>query len=384
MILGVAAVGIGFLMHQCGLVMFGVAAFIGLPAYWSAWRRRSSASAEHGGAARASREHAVRVLVGALVVRARPLPFAMLTLALAQMLKSVATLQAMRPLTGGDDGLAMTFNGTFLTLTQSELAKPAVFWPVAWIALCAVLTLAWCAGRARFGQILRATQANEERMRFSGFDTYVPRLIAFTLAAFIVSVSGVLIALNSAFASAELLDFATGGHALVAMLVGGGGTVGGPLVGALLYTWGQDAFGATGHLELFTGIAVVAVIAAFPQGATGFVLQLCGASARRITGAATLREEQTMLRVEDLSVSYGNVHALDGVSFEVAQRGVLHGIIGPNGAGKSTLMDAITGRRKPTRGRVWVDGEDITQRPVPWRRRRGMSRSFQRTSIFPG
>jgi len=91
-----------------------------------------------------------------------------------------------------------------------------------------------------------------------------------------------------------------------------------------------------------------------------------------------------MLRVEDLSVSYGNVHALDGVSFEVAQRGVLHGIIGPNGAGKSTLMDAITGRRKPTRGRVWVDGEDITQRPVPWRRGRGMSRSFQRTSIFPG
>jgi len=91
-----------------------------------------------------------------------------------------------------------------------------------------------------------------------------------------------------------------------------------------------------------------------------------------------------MLRVEDLSVSYGNVHALDGVSFEVAQRGVLHGIIGPNGAGKSTLMDAITGRRKPTRGRVWVDGEDITQRPVRWRRRRGMSRSFQRTSIFPG
>jgi branched-chain amino acid transport system ATP-binding protein len=91
-----------------------------------------------------------------------------------------------------------------------------------------------------------------------------------------------------------------------------------------------------------------------------------------------------MLRVEDLSVSYGNVHALDGVSFEVAQRGVLHGVIGPNGAGKSTLMDAITGRRRPTRGRVFVDGHDITERSVAWRRKRGMSRSFQRTSIFPG
>jgi branched-chain amino acid transport system ATP-binding protein len=91
-----------------------------------------------------------------------------------------------------------------------------------------------------------------------------------------------------------------------------------------------------------------------------------------------------MLRVEDLSVSYGSVQALDGVNLEVAARGVLHGIIGPNGAGKSTLMDAITGRRRPTRGRVFVDGQDITQRSVTWRRRAGMSRSFQRTSIFPG
>ena len=91
-----------------------------------------------------------------------------------------------------------------------------------------------------------------------------------------------------------------------------------------------------------------------------------------------------MLRVEDLSVSYGNVRALEGVNLEVSQRGVLHGIIGPNGAGKSTLMDAITGRRKPTRGRVFVGGQDITQRSVTWRRRLGMSRSFQRTSIFPG
>lgn len=91
-----------------------------------------------------------------------------------------------------------------------------------------------------------------------------------------------------------------------------------------------------------------------------------------------------MLRVEDLSVSYGSVQALDGVNVDVGARGVLHGIIGPNGAGKSTLMDAITGRRKPTRGRVLVDGQDITQRSVEWRRRFGMSRSFQRTSIFPG
>jgi len=220
--------------------------------------------------------------IGALVVRARPLPFAMLTLALAQMLKSTATLQGMRPLTGGDDGLTMTFSGTFFGFTQSQLANGVTFWPLAWLALCGVLTVVWLAAHSRFGRVLRATQANEERMRFSGFDTYLPRLVAFVMASSIVAVSGVLIGLNSAFASPELLDFATGGRPLVAMLVGGASTIAGPLLGALLYTWGQDAFGATGHLELLTGIAVVVVIAAFPTGASGFVMQL----ARRVRAAA--------------------------------------------------------------------------------------------------
>jgi branched-chain amino acid transport system permease protein len=275
LVLGIAAVGIGFLMYQCGLVMFGVAAFIGFPAYLL-----GIASIKLGLSLNAAVLFALAgstvfaALAGALVVRARPLPFAMLTLALAQMLKSLSTLQMMRPLTGGDDGLTMTFNGAFLGLTQSQLSRASTFWPVAWLALCAVLAIAWTAGHSRFGQVLRATQANEERMRFSGFDTYVPRLWAFTLASFIVSLAGVLMGLNSAFASPELLDFATGGHSLVAMLVGGSGTVGGPLLGALLYIWGQDAFGATGYLELLTGIAVVLMISAFPQGAAGFALQM--------------------------------------------------------------------------------------------------------------
>ena len=91
-----------------------------------------------------------------------------------------------------------------------------------------------------------------------------------------------------------------------------------------------------------------------------------------------------MLRIEDLSVSYGSVKALDTVNLAVSQKGVLHGVIGPNGAGKYTLMDAITGRCKPTQGRVLMNGIDITSRPIEWRRRMGMSRSFQRTSIFPG
>ncbi|MFS2098819.1 ABC transporter ATP-binding protein [Variovorax sp. Varisp85] len=91
-----------------------------------------------------------------------------------------------------------------------------------------------------------------------------------------------------------------------------------------------------------------------------------------------------MLEIKNLCVSYGSVRALDEVNLRMAAGGLLHGIIGPNGAGKSTLMDAITGCARPTRGTVRMNGVDLTRRPVAWRRRHGMSRSFQRTSIFPG
>jgi branched-chain amino acid transport system ATP-binding protein len=90
----------------------------------------------------------------------------------------------------------------------------------------------------------------------------------------------------------------------------------------------------------------------------------------------------TILQTEGVWVRYGNVRALNEVAVRVDQ-GQIHGIIGPNGAGKSTLMSVLSGAQRPTGGRVLFDGQDITGRPVRWRRRRGISRSFQRTSIFP-
>ena len=270
--LGVAAVAIGLLAHQCGLVMFGAAGFTGGATYLFGiavmqfgWNVTAAAAFCLVTATLLS------LLIGMLVVRARPLPFAMLTLALAQMLRSVVMITDFRSVTGGDDGLTMTWSGSFFGLSQAQLARPETFWAVAWLALCGVMLLAWMVGQSRTGQILRATRANEERMRFSGFNTYVPRVLAFALAGFIAAVSGLLMALHSAFASPELLDFATGGNALVAMLIGGASTVSGPVLGALLYVIGQDQFGASGHLELLTGMGVVLVIVAFPEGAMGFL-----------------------------------------------------------------------------------------------------------------
>ena len=90
-----------------------------------------------------------------------------------------------------------------------------------------------------------------------------------------------------------------------------------------------------------------------------------------------------VLQAEDVAIHYGGVKALDGVGITLEQ-GQIRGLIGPNGAGKSTVIDAITGRRKLTRGKVLLDGEDVSHLGAVERRRRGLSRSFQRTSIFGG
>ncbi|GAA2824343.1 ABC transporter ATP-binding protein [Nonomuraea rubra] len=88
-----------------------------------------------------------------------------------------------------------------------------------------------------------------------------------------------------------------------------------------------------------------------------------------------------MLAVDGVSVAFGGVRALDGVTFEVG-RGLVCGVIGPNGAGKTTLFDVVSGLRRPDEGRVRLDGRDVTGMPAVRRARAGLRRTFQRTQVF--
>ena len=90
---------------------------------------------------------------------------------------------------------------------------------------------------------------------------------------------------------------------------------------------------------------------------------------------------ELVLDAQDVAIHYGGVRAVDGISLAL-RRGQIHGLIGPNGAGKSTVIDAITGRVRLTRGKVLLGGVDVTELGPTQRRQRGLSRSFQRTSIF--
>jgi len=89
-----------------------------------------------------------------------------------------------------------------------------------------------------------------------------------------------------------------------------------------------------------------------------------------------------LLEVEDLTVRFGGLTAVDGVSFAIGE-GEIVGLIGPNGAGKTTCFGLITGFVPPSAGRVRFRGRPITGLPPHRIARRGLARTFQKTSLFP-
>jgi len=90
-----------------------------------------------------------------------------------------------------------------------------------------------------------------------------------------------------------------------------------------------------------------------------------------------------LLAVDDLTLTFGGVKALNGVRFQVAE-GSITSVIGPNGAGKTSVFNTISGFYRPATGRILYDGQDITSAPAPKRAAMGLARSFQNIALFRG
>ncbi|MBL0085802.1 MAG: ABC transporter ATP-binding protein [Ideonella sp.] len=90
-----------------------------------------------------------------------------------------------------------------------------------------------------------------------------------------------------------------------------------------------------------------------------------------------------VLQIEGVTLAFGGVRALNGVSLSVAP-GSITSVIGPNGAGKTSLFNTISGFYRPKAGSIVFEGQDITQRPAPQRAKLGLARSFQNIALFRG
>jgi branched-chain amino acid transport system permease protein len=276
-ILSLMALGIGFLARHLGLISLGHGAFFGAAAYavgvattnWGWSPTQAVAFAVLVGTA-------LSLAMGVLVVRASGMGFLMLTLALSQALYQLSVQTSARPLTGAHDGKLLSYDNdlTFLGLDQAQVMNPGLFWPFAWVALTVSAIALWLVGRSRFGTTLEGIRENEERMRFSGYDTFLPRLVAFVVSGLVASVGGALFAINAGYISPDILGFTRAGDALIAALIGGLGTLLGPILGTTLFIYAQAYFNLGGNLHLYTGAALIVVLVFFPGGITGALQRL--------------------------------------------------------------------------------------------------------------
>ena len=270
LLLGILALSIAFLMSQAGLVSLGAASVYGGVGYLFAIALSQWDLSPLGAIIASMAVVTVyAAILGALIIRTTPLAFMMLTLAAGEMISHAVLLEGLRDYTSGADGLVVNFSGALFGLEAADFANSARFWPIVWTAAWVIGVVVWAVRRSRLGAILRATRQNEERMRFSGFDTYGPRLAAFVLANMIAGACGLLHMLNSGFVSPESLGLGLSTNALVSALIGGTATSTGPLLGGAIFAFAQDEFGARGFTQLLTGLAIVVFIVLFPSGVVG-------------------------------------------------------------------------------------------------------------------
>lgn len=242
LIFALAAMSLNLIMGYGGMVCFGQAAFFGLGAYVVAFLNVGAVQAQHAGlwalwsdpltswllAGLAAALAAC--IIGAISLRTKGVSFIMITLAFAQMLYFIFV--GMKE-AGGDDGLR--FKADMQLLGHIDLSNSTLFYYLVLGILLGVLWLTHRLVQARFGIVLQGARDNERRMKALGFDTYRYKLSAFVIAAALAGLAGGLFATHESFMSPSVMHWSRSGELIVMVVLGGMGTVAGPIFGAMVF-----------------------------------------------------------------------------------------------------------------------------------------------------
>lgn len=291
-IYAIFAIGIGVLLRQNGMVSFGHALYFGGAGYGiGILLQVQLMPAELAIVLTLVGLTALAFVIGLVIVRVPGIAFGMLTLAIGQMAFLMAS--RARGVTGGADGMNIDWPATLFGLSQSVLLKPANLFLLCWSVLVLVLFALALLLRSRFGSITEAVRDNEERARFIGITTLLPRAGVYALSALVTGIAGILSALNTGFVSPENLHWSLSGMTLMMVVVGGARALWGPALGAVVYFLFKDILGdyATHWMSIF-GLALISVIVFSPHGIAGALQRLVTLGKRGEPLPATARVVQ--------------------------------------------------------------------------------------------
>jgi branched-chain amino acid transport system permease protein len=228
-ILAIAAVSLNLIMGFGGMVSFGHAAYLGIGGYAVGILAKEGIDSGFVQWPLALLLSGLFALgVGALSLRTRGVYFIMITLAFAQMVYYIANGLDRY---GGDDGLTIQRRSEFGGLIN--LSNRTFFYYLCLALLLATVYLVWRMVNSRFGLVIQGSRSNDRRMRAIGFPTFRYKLVCFTIAGVLCGLSGVLLANHTNFISPALMHWTRSGDLIVMAVLGGMGTVFGPVIGAI-------------------------------------------------------------------------------------------------------------------------------------------------------
>ena len=277
LIAAIGALGFNLLLGYTGLLSFGHSAFFGGGAYTVAFMVKylKIASMELFLAGSILANAILSVLFGYVCVRYTRIFFGILTLALSQVLWSLAFKFFW--VTGGSDGLRVP-TPSLLGITPSSdkmdfLSHQYYYYVLAVFAICVFLM--WVIVHSPFGKALQAIRDNETRAEFIGIRIRRYRLIAFVISGVFTGIAGALWAPLNGLASPDVLIWTFSGEIVFMTVLGGFRTFVGPIVGAIAFTYLKTyAVGFTTYWQLLLGVVLVVLVLALPTGIMGAVERL--------------------------------------------------------------------------------------------------------------
>ena len=249
-----------------GLLSFGHAMFLGTAGYVTAyaakvWGLPPELAILAGTAASA----ALGIVVGALAIRRQGIYFAMITLAIAQMMYF---FYLQTPFTHGEDGIQAVPRGRMLGLL--DLSQPLVIYYVVLAIFLAAFLFIYRVVHSPFGQVLKAIKENEPRAISLGYDADRYKLLAFILSATLAGLAGATKAIVFQLASLTDVYWTMSGEVVLMVLLGGMGTIFGPVVGAFVVIALENYLAPFGEwVTIVTGAIFVVCVLAFRRGIVG-------------------------------------------------------------------------------------------------------------------